>query len=97
MSRLIRRLQQRGVIVVEVDPTDRRATILRATPIGVARRVAAMARRRELVAEALAARPGPLPRELGRGLAAIADALESDAQAATRSGWPKGSRITATA
>jgi DNA-binding MarR family transcriptional regulator len=76
MSRLIRRLQRRGVIVVEVDPTDRRAMILRATPVGVAMRVAAMARRRELMAEALAAHPGRLPRDLAGGLDAIADALE---------------------
>jgi DNA-binding MarR family transcriptional regulator len=68
--------QRRGVIVVEADPTDRRATILRATPVGVAMRAAAMARRRELMAEALAAHPGRLPRDLGQGLDAIADALE---------------------
>jgi DNA-binding MarR family transcriptional regulator len=76
MSRLIRRLQRRGVIVVEDDPGDRRATILRATPAGVAMRVATMTRRRKLMAEALAAHRGPLPRELASGLDAIADELE---------------------
>lgn len=76
MSRLIRRLQRRGAIVVEHDPSDRRATILRATPAGVAMRVATMTRRRELMAEALAAHPVPLPRELVSGLDAIADELE---------------------
>lgn len=76
MSRLIRRLQRRGVIVADEDPSDRRATILRATPAGVAMRVATMARRRDLMAEALATHRGPLPRELGAGLDAIAEALE---------------------
>jgi DNA-binding MarR family transcriptional regulator len=79
MSRLVRRLQRRGVVFVAEDPDDRRATILRATPAGVAMRVATMARRRTLMAEALAARRGPLPDELGGALDAIADALERHA------------------
>ncbi|MGH2513687.1 MAG: MarR family winged helix-turn-helix transcriptional regulator [Candidatus Limnocylindrales bacterium] len=76
MSRLIRRLERRGVIVADQDPHDGRATILRATRTGAAMRVATMNRRRELMAEALDARPGTLPPDLAGGLDAIAGALE---------------------
>jgi DNA-binding MarR family transcriptional regulator len=76
MSRLVRRLERRGVIVAEQDPNDGRATILRATSTGVSVRVAMMARRRELMTDALAARPGSLPRDLASGLDAIAEVLE---------------------
>src|ERR1035437_10988056 len=76
MSRLVRRLERRGVIVAEQDPNDGRATILRATSTGVAVRVAMMARRRELMTDALATRPGSLPRDLASGLDAIAEVLE---------------------
>ncbi len=76
MSRLIRRLERRGVIVVEPDPTDGRATVLRATPAGVAMRVATMSRRRELILDALAEGSESLPPGLARGLDAIAGSLE---------------------
>lgn len=76
MSRLVRRLERRGVISVHEDPLDGRAAILRATANGRQMHLATMARRRELMAEALGARAGALPDDLATGLAAIADALE---------------------
>jgi DNA-binding MarR family transcriptional regulator len=76
MSRLVRRLERRGVIAVAEDPNDGRATILRATPAGDAMRIATMARRRTLMAEAVAARREPLPKSLADALDAVADALE---------------------
>lgn len=76
MSRLVRRLERRGVVSVHSDPLDGRAAILRATANGRQMHLATLARRRELMAEALAARAGVLPDDLATGLAAIADALE---------------------
>jgi DNA-binding MarR family transcriptional regulator len=75
MSRLVRRLERRGVVLVEPDPLDGRAVVLRATPAGAALRRAVMARRRELVRQALAAHRGRLPDDLQGGLRAIAEAL----------------------
>ena len=74
-SRLVRRLARRGAVVAEPDPLDGRAVILRATPAGAALRRDVMARRRELVGAALAARPDDLPDDLPGGLQAIAEAL----------------------
>jgi len=78
-SRLIRRLERRGLVTTERDEADRRATIVRSTPEGAKARVSVMTRRRELLAEALHARPDPLPEALDAGLEAIADALEHHA------------------
>ncbi|HEY7937598.1 MAG TPA: MarR family transcriptional regulator [Candidatus Limnocylindrales bacterium] len=76
MTRLVQRLQRRGVIVAEPDPSDGRATILRATAAGMAMRVATMTGRRRLIVEALGSRPETFSPDLAHGLTAIARALE---------------------
>lgn len=76
MTRLVQRLERRGVIVVERDPSDGRATILRPTQVGLALRVETMSRRRKLIVDALGARTTSLPPELVRGLDAVAESLE---------------------
>lgn len=76
MTRLVQRLQRRGVIVAEADPSDGRAMILRATPAGMAMRVATMSGRRRLIIDALGTRPEALSPDLAHGLRSIAKALE---------------------
>ena len=75
-SRLIRRLERRGLLTTERDDADRRATIVRSTEAGATTRTQVMTRRRELLAEALDASVEPLPTSLAAGLDAIAVALE---------------------
>jgi DNA-binding MarR family transcriptional regulator len=76
-SRLVRRLEIRGLVVVTRDAPDRRAAIVRATDGGRALWTAVILRRRELLAEALSRveAVGDVDRFLG----AIADALVEDA------------------
>ena len=76
MSRIVRRLRQRGIIELVPDPLDGRATILRATPAGVTLRATTIGRRRDLMARALEIRPDALPEDLASGVGAIAEALE---------------------
>ncbi len=76
MTRLVQRLQRRGLIGVEPDPSDGRATILRATTAGAATKVAMMARRRSLIVDALAERRNDLSPEAAGELETIAEALE---------------------
>ncbi|HET7029115.1 MAG TPA: MarR family transcriptional regulator [Candidatus Limnocylindrales bacterium] len=75
-SRLVRRLERRGLVTAERDEADRRATRVRLTPLGEAIRVALVDRRRELVRAALARRAGPLSTDLLTGLAEISEALQ---------------------
>lgn len=75
MTRLVQRLQRRGVIITEPDPSDRRATILRATPAGMAMRVATMSGRRRLIVDALGSGAEALSPDLAHCLMAIAQAL----------------------
>jgi len=75
-SRLVRRLERRGLVTTERDDADRRATIVRSTMAGAAVRVQVIGRRRELLTEALASLADPLPKELEPGLEAIATALD---------------------
>lgn len=75
-SRLVGRLQRRGHVVTERDPQDRRATLVRMTPSGRRVRKAVINHRRRLMADAIAARVGPLPAGLGEGLAALAAAFD---------------------
>lgn len=76
MSRLVRRLERKGLIRAETDPTDRRAAILTSTPIGRQALHDTRARRRRMVADALARRGRPLPRDLQAGLRAVLAALD---------------------
>ena len=70
-SRLVGRLEHRGLVVSDRDPADGRASLVRLTERG--RRVvgAVLDRRRRLIHDALATRPEPLP----EGSAVVADAL----------------------
>ena len=52
-SRLVRRLETRGLVVVARDDPDRRAAIVRATDAGRALWTAVIVRRRRLIADAL--------------------------------------------
>jgi DNA-binding MarR family transcriptional regulator len=74
-SRLVRRLERRGLVVSERDEADRRATLVRLTPAGDRIRQTLVARRRELVRDALAADAAPLSTTLLDGLGQIGEAL----------------------
>ncbi len=70
-SRLVRRLEIRGLVAAERDERDRRATLVRETPIGHAVREAVMRRRAELIDEAL---DGSRAKQTDGTLAALAAA-----------------------
>jgi DNA-binding MarR family transcriptional regulator len=74
-SRLIRRLERRGLVVAQRDELDRRATLVRLTESGKLIRTTIVGRRRQLVRDALSVRPEAVPGELVGGLAEIAAAL----------------------
>ena len=74
-SRLVRRLERRGLVVAQRDEADRRATLVRLTDTGERIRNAIVDRRRQLVRDALAARPEGLSGELVGGLGEIGAAL----------------------
>jgi DNA-binding MarR family transcriptional regulator len=76
-SRLVRRLERRGLVATERDEADRRATLVRLTATGRRLRTRVMDRRRALMDAALTAHVRRLPRNLSTGLAAIARALEA--------------------
>jgi DNA-binding MarR family transcriptional regulator len=69
-SRLVRRLARRGLVSMERDETDRRATVVRATVAGTELWSTLVDHRRALIARLLADLPRPLP-------AAIADDIEA--------------------
>ena len=73
-SRLVRRLEARAMVTAQRDETDRRATVVRLTPAGMRTRAAIVARRAELIRDALA-EVGPVSPDLGDGLAQITEAL----------------------
>ena len=75
-SRLVGRLERRGYVTTERDDRDRRATLVRLTPEGRDVREAVLARRRELMNQALTAYATRLPKDLTRGLAVIAKAFD---------------------
>jgi DNA-binding MarR family transcriptional regulator len=74
-SRLIGRLERRGLVATSRDEVDRRRTMVRTTPEGTATFNAVVARRRELMHAALAGNLRRLPTDLQGGLAALAQAL----------------------
>jgi DNA-binding MarR family transcriptional regulator len=76
MSRLIRRLERKGLIAATSDPTDGRAAILTASTLGHRTLDDTRARRRRMMAEALARHGRPLPHALEAGLRAIVAALD---------------------
>lgn len=74
-SRLVRRLERRGLVGTERDEADRRATLVRLTDAGERIRAAIVERRRQLIRDALAAGPDGVSGELLGGLARIGAAL----------------------
>jgi DNA-binding MarR family transcriptional regulator len=75
-SRLVQRLERRGLVTTERDETDRRATLVRLTPRGQEVRKAVLTCRRRMMEEALQQHAPRLPRGLAPGLAAIATAFD---------------------
>lgn len=71
-SRLIRRLERRGLVATGPDPTDRRGLRVRLSDDGDRLRMAVLARRRELLAQALA---DPLSGERDHAITQLADRL----------------------
>ncbi len=75
-SRLVDRLEKRGLVTVATDAADRRARIVRSSRTGSALRRRLVARRRELLAARVGGRE--LPTDLVPGLEAIGRALDSE-------------------
>jgi len=73
-SRLVQRLQRRGLVHLERDPDDGRATRVRLTHAGSHTRSAVLARRRDLISEALG--QTVLPAEAVQGLRVVAERFE---------------------
>ncbi len=73
-SRLLSRLERRGLLASARDERDRRGTNVWLTPAGQGVRDSVIKRRRELMLSALAGR-GRLPKDLTRGLEALGRAF----------------------
>ena len=73
-SRLVQRLQRRGLVDVERDPDDGRAMRVRLTHAGAHARSTVLARRRHLISEALD--QTVLPAEAVQGLRVVAERFE---------------------
>ena len=74
-SRLVRRLEMRGLVEATRDERDRRATTVRETILGRSVREAVLGHRRELILEALEETVGPGDAEMRAAMSAIGDAL----------------------
>jgi DNA-binding MarR family transcriptional regulator len=74
-SRILRRLERRGLITTHRDERDRRATLVRLTATGVSARRKVMQSRQRSVAAALGNGASPLPDTLADGIEAIVRAL----------------------
>jgi DNA-binding MarR family transcriptional regulator len=74
-GRLLRRLERRGLLALETDPDDRRATRARLTEAGQATRDAILAYRRRMLTDVAQAVTLPGDGDLASGLAAIAAEL----------------------
>ena len=75
-SRLLRRLERRGLTALSVDEQDRRATRARLTDRGGSVRAAILAHRRAALREVASALRDPGRLDLREGLRAIADQVE---------------------
>lgn len=75
-SRLVRRLERRGLVSAERDEDDRRATRLSLLPRGRDAHRAVVAARRDRITKALRRRRDPLPNNLTDALVAISAALD---------------------
>ena len=78
-SRLIRRLERRGLVRAEREHDDRRATRVRLTDEGERVRVGLVEHRQALIRRSLASLAEPVPTDLRAGLARITDALADSA------------------
>lgn len=74
-SRLVQRLERRGLVTTARDESDRRATLVHMTDEGRDLRQRVVACRRALMEDALATHAPRLPRSLKAGLGAIAEAF----------------------
>ena len=74
-GRLLRRLERRGLLALEPDPDDRRATRARLTEAGQATRDAILAYRRRMLTDVAQAVTLPRDGDLASELAAIAAEL----------------------
>ena len=74
-SRLLRRLEDRGLIELQRDAIDRRFMRVRLTDAGQDARSQVIERRRLLIRDALGASERALPRDVPGALGAIGDAL----------------------
>jgi DNA-binding MarR family transcriptional regulator len=74
-SRLVRRLERRGLVSAERDEDDRRATRLKLLPRGRDAHRAVVAARRDRITKALKRRRDPLPEDPTQALEAISAAL----------------------
>jgi DNA-binding MarR family transcriptional regulator len=74
-SRLVRRLERRGLVSTERDESDRRATVVRATAAGTELWSTLVEHRRQLISRLLAELPRPLPRGIVGDIEALQDAF----------------------
>jgi DNA-binding MarR family transcriptional regulator len=74
-SRILRRLERRGLITTERDERDRRATLVSLTPAGTTARRRVIQARQKRVGEALKATNGRLTEAAIESLELIVDAL----------------------
>jgi DNA-binding MarR family transcriptional regulator len=74
-SRLVRRLEERGLVDSRRDESDRRATLVRLTAAGERLRTALVEQRRDLIHGALSTRQLPSDGSLAESLDHIADCL----------------------
>ncbi len=74
-SRLLGRMERRGLVVSEPDEQDRRATIVRLSDAGERLRAGIVQDRRDLIRQLLDDHGRPLPLDLRAGLEAIAEAF----------------------
>jgi DNA-binding MarR family transcriptional regulator len=77
-SRLVRRLERRGLVTTARDERDRRATLVRPTEAGLRLWGDVAGRRRRRIAAAIDSLDEPLPEGFGRGLELVVGALGSD-------------------
>jgi len=78
-SRLVRRLERRGLVTAIRDERDRRATIVRPTEAGFRLWEDVAGRRRRRLVAALEVLQEPLPAGFGRGLELVVGVLEKRA------------------
>ena len=74
-SRLVRRLEERGLVDARRDESDRRATLVRLTAAGERLRTALVKQRRDLIRGALSTSQFPQGKSLAESLDHITDCL----------------------